>query len=36
MTDEPVKLWDVKVEIREEFDVEVVETRGIDSGQKVL
>jgi len=36
MTDEPVKLWDVKVEVHEEFDVEVVEMGGIDLGQKVL
>jgi len=37
MTDEPVKLWDVKiVEVHEEFDEEVVEKRDIDSGQKVL
>jgi len=30
------KLWDVKVGVLEECDVEVVEKRGIDSGQKVL
>jgi len=28
-------LWDVKVGVLEECDVEVVEKRGIDSGQKV-
>jgi len=32
----PVKLWDVKGEISEEYDVEAVEKRGIDWGQKVL
>jgi len=34
--DEPVKLWDVKVEVHEKYDVEVVKKRGIDLGQKVL
>src|SRR5712672_3876386 len=33
---EPVKLWDVKVEVHEECDGEVIEKWGIDSGQKVL
>ena len=36
VTDEPVKLWDVKVEVHGKYDVEVVEKRDIDSGQKVL
>jgi len=38
VTDELVKLWDVKVEVHKEYDAEVVEKRGIDSGhcQKVL
>jgi len=31
-----MKLWDVKVEVHEEYDAEVVEKRGIYSGQKVL
>ena len=34
--DEPVKLWDIKIGVHEKFDVEVVEKRDIDSGQKVL
>jgi len=36
VTDEPVKLWDVKVEGHKEVDIEVVEKGGIDSGQEVL
>jgi len=36
VTDEPVKLLDVKVEVHERYEVEVVEKRGIDSDQKVL
>src|SRR5712671_2210410 len=34
--DKPVKLRDIKLEVHEECDVEVVDKRGIDSGQKVL
>jgi len=36
VTDKPVKLGEVKVEVHEKVDVEVAEKRGIDSGQKVL
>jgi len=36
VTYKPAKLWDVKVEVLEEYDAEVVEKRGIDSSQKVL
>jgi len=36
VADKPVKLWEVKVEVHEKRDAEVVEKRGIDSGQKVL
>jgi len=36
VTDEPVKLWDVKVEVHEKRNIEVLKKRGIDSGQKVL
>src|SRR5712671_754282 len=36
VTDKPVKLWDVEVEVHEKYDVEVVEKRGVDSGQEVF
>jgi len=36
VTYKPVKLWDVKVAVHEKYDVEVVEKRGVDSGQKDL
>jgi len=36
VTYKPVKLWEVIVEIHEEYDEELVENRGINSGQKVL
>src|SRR5712671_72330 len=36
VTYKPVKLWDVKVEVHEKHDVQAVEKRGIDPGQKAL
>jgi len=36
VTDEPVKLWDVKIEVHEKENVEVVEKRSIDPDQEVL
>jgi len=35
MANEPLKLWNVRVEVHGGCDVEVVEKRGMDSGQKV-
>jgi len=32
----PVKVWEIKVEVHEEYDDEFVESRYIDSGQKAL
>jgi len=29
-------LWDIEVEVHEKYDVEAIEKRGIDSGQKAL
>jgi len=36
VTDEPVKLWDVKHEVHEEIYCEVVESRGINLGYEFL
>jgi len=36
VTYKPVKLWDIKVVVRENFDEEVAEKRGTDWDQKVL
>jgi len=36
VTDKPAKLWDIEVEVHEKCDVEAIEKRCIDSGQKVL
>jgi len=36
LTYKPAKLWDIEVEVHEKYDVEAIEKRGIDSGQKAL
>jgi len=36
MSDEPVKLGDIKIEVHEEYYAEGVMKRGVESGHKIL